>query len=247
VVIGDPLCAPFPGRAVARNELEPTVDPDTGLPTYFGMRRLANVRKAFPRVSPEVVTHLVRAEAFLAQGDFAAVRAALERATAADATLVGAELQLGALYEQAGLFDAAAKRYRKVLARNPDNVLALNNLAYLLAVRRGAAAEALPLAKKAHALAPRSASVIDTLAWVEHLRGQKKSAAILIAQAAELGPSNAEIQLHASAIYAAMGDRSRARAALKAALSLQPGLDTRDDVRTLKERLASGGSDLLQR
>jgi hypothetical protein len=60
----------------------------------------------------------------------------------------------------------------------PTNVIALNNLAYALAVRHNAPAEALPLEKRAFGLAPRSALVLDTLGWVEHLLGNQDVAAV---------------------------------------------------------------------
>jgi Flp pilus assembly protein TadD len=40
------------------------------------------------------------------------------------------------LYETAGEYDKAMEGYRKVLQAVPDNAVALNNLAYALAVRK---------------------------------------------------------------------------------------------------------------
>jgi Tfp pilus assembly protein PilF len=171
----------------------------------------------------------------------AGARESLEQATAADATLLGAELGLAHLYEQAGAFDDAAKRYRKVLALRPNDATALNNLAYLLAVYHKAPAEALPLAKRAHELTPASASVTDTLGWIHHLLGDDKLALPLLTDAMRRAPRSAEIHLHAAVVSAAAGRPSGAAAALGAALLLDPSLEKRDDVRGLKDRLAAGG------
>jgi len=121
----------------------------------------------------------------------------------------------------------------------PENVVALNNLAFALAVRHDAAAEALPLARQAMALAPRVGSVVDTLAWIEHLLGNHEAAASLARQAVQLEPGQAGIRLHAAIIYAALGKSEPAGLELKEALRLDPALEGRDDVRQLRERIAA--------
>ena len=55
----------------------------------------------------------------------------------------------------AGEPELAAARYRQVLSLEPDNAVALNNLAYDIAVRQNKPAEALPMARKALSVAPR--------------------------------------------------------------------------------------------
>ncbi len=237
IVIGDPLCAPFPRKAHAN--VDTAVDAATELPAFFAARRLTNASRVMPRARLETIALVIRAETRLARGNATGAREALEQATAADQTLVGPELQLALLYEQAARFDAAAERYRRVLALAPDNVAALNNLAYLLAVHRKLPAEGLPLAKKAHAAAPSSASVTDTLAWIEHLVGHDNIAGPLLAVAVRRAPRNAQIRIHAAIVYAASGQAANAAAALKAALVLDPELEKQEDVRRLKGRLTS--------
>jgi Tfp pilus assembly protein PilF len=193
------------------------------------------------RARPEVVAMLVRAETRLGRGDVSGTREALEQATNADATLLGAELQLGVLYQQAKMFDAAGDRFRRVLAATPNNVSALNNLAYLLAEQGKSLDEAEPLARKALALAPSSGPVMDTLGWILHLKGQNKLALPLVTDAIRFAPKNAEIQLHAAIVYAATREFRLAVTALKTALQLDPAFDSREDVRQLKKRLTAAG------
>ena len=121
----------------------------------------------------------------------------------------------------------------------PANVVALNNLAYALAIRRNAPAEALPLARRAVGLAPRAGTVIDTLAWVEHLLGNHEVAARLFEQAVHFEPNQPEIRLHAATVYLAIGKTGQAELMLKEALRLDPALEARDDVRKLRERIAA--------
>jgi len=146
---------------------------------------------------------------------------------------------LAQLEEQLGDDEAAIAQYRRILEVQPANVVVLNNLAFALAVRHNAAAEALPLARRAVGLAPRSGSVLDTLGWVEHLLGNHSAAARLFEQAIQLEPGQAEIRLHAAIVYQADGKADRAAAELKEALRLDPALETRDEVRQLRERMGA--------
>ena len=105
-------------------------------------------------------------------------------------------------------------------------------------MHRNAPADGLPLAKRAAALAPRSASVLDTWAWIEHLLGNDAGAAKILADAIKLDPQVAEMWLHAAVVSAALGDRAKAESELKEALRLDPTLEQRDETRRLRERIS---------
>ena len=242
VVVGDPLCAPFPRKALSREEIEDPIDSTTALPGLFSARRVAMAVKQFPGVAESVVRLVVRAGTLVAIGERDAARVALEEATKTAPNVAPFELQLGLLYEQAGQYDRAAERYQRVLDVQPNNAIALNNLAYSMAVRRNSPAEALPLAKRAAAGAPNDGTVLDTLAWIEHLLGDDAAAAKQIAQAVIRAAGNPEIRLHAAVIYAASGARAVTEIELKEALRLDPSLETRDEVRQVRSALAKLGS-----
>jgi tetratricopeptide (TPR) repeat protein len=175
----------------------------------------------------------------LERDDPAGARRALEEALKLAPRAIGLMVNLAQLEEQGGDDDAAIARYRRILELQATNVVALNNLAFTLAVRHNAAAEALPLAKRAVGLTPRSATVLDTLGWIEHLLGNHPAAARLFEQAMQLEPRQAEIRLHAASVYLAEGKGDRAIAELKEGLRLDPALEARDEVRQLRERIAA--------
>ena len=106
---------------------------------------------------------------------------------------------------------AAIARYRKILSLAPDTPLALNNLAYALAVRKGELREAQPLAERAHSLAPQSGVIADTLGWIYFISGDAGRALPLLSEAARLEPDSAEIREHLATIQAALGGGSAAR------------------------------------
>jgi len=124
---------------------------------------------------------------------------------------------------------------------SPRDVLALNNLAYALAVRQHELDEALDIARRAAAVSNLPA-VVDTLGWIHYLRGDHTAARPLLEQAAAAAPDNGEIQLHAAFLHAALGEMTRARRELDAALGLDASLAERAEVQDLQQRI--GGRQL---
>jgi uncharacterized protein (TIGR03790 family) len=238
VVVGDPLCAPFGRSPLTREQLEGPTDSSSVIPELFAKRLVAVGRAADPDV-PEAVTRLLaRAMVLLDQDDRSGARRALEEAVIIAPRAIGPIVTLAQLEQEAGADDPAIAHYRLALEIQPTNLIALNNLAFVLAVRRNAPSEALPLAQRAVALAPRAGGVVDTLGWVEHLLGNHAVAGKLFELATQLEPGQAEIRLHAAVVYAALGQRDRAGVELQAALRLSPALETTDEVRRLRQGLA---------
>jgi Tfp pilus assembly protein PilF len=90
---------------------------------------------------------------------------------------------LAELYDLQGRQDEAVKTYRGVLRRDGRNVVALNNLAYLLAVGSGDLAEALELINRAIDLAGPVGQLLDTRAVVYLKQGQAGQAVADLQQA----------------------------------------------------------------
>ena len=242
-VIGDPLCAPFRKTVLTRDEIEDPVDAQTELPGIFSRRRMDVARSIMKDAPPAAVALILRAEVRAARGDKDGARRALEEVTSLAPGSVPAQMRLALLYEEAGEHTRAIERYRQLLKVQPDNVVALNNLAYSLAVRQNAPDEGLPLARKAVSLSPKSPLIVDTVAWIEHLLGNHSEAARLIGPIVGKSTGSAEIHLHAALIFAAVKDE-RAAAQLNQALQLDPDLASRDDVRALRKQLEPGGAEL---
>jgi uncharacterized protein (TIGR03790 family) len=239
IVIGDPLCGPF-GRQPLRSEtLEEPAEPVTGLPGLFAKRRLAALRESNRDIADAAVPLFARFQAAFDRDDRAGAKNALKEAVSLAPQSLTLLITLAQLEEQVGEYDAAIARYRRVVAIDPANVVALNNLAFALAVRRSSAPEALVFARRAADLAPRSAGVLDTLGWVEHLAGNDGHAAIILDNAVKLDPTQAQIRVHAAIVFMADGKSDRAATELKEALRLDPTSSVRDEVRQLRERIAA--------
>jgi Tfp pilus assembly protein PilF len=188
--------------------------------------------------SPEAARAMLRGQARLSRGDRSGGQTALEEATALDATLVEAHLMLASEYEGQSAFDKAIERYRLVLASSPDDVVALNNLSYALATRKADAAGALPYAERAMQLSGgRSPEIGDTLAWVQHLLGRDREAADVLARVVKAQPAQPAYRLHYATVLAALSRLDEARAELKEAVRLDPGLEKSDEVTALRAKL----------
>ena len=112
--------------------------------------------------------------------------------------------------------------YRKVVDAEPSNVVALNNLAYLLAAQTQDFDEALKYAQQVKELAPDNKGVDDTIGWIMFRKGLYRSAVKYLESAAQ-GPPDPVVRYHLGMAYLKAGDK-RGEATLRAALKSSPDL-----------------------
>jgi uncharacterized protein (TIGR03790 family) len=234
VIIGDPLCAPFARTSVPAAELDPPVDKETELPSLFSARRIAGIRL---KGDPAALKLVVKAEARTARDDRAGARQAYEEAVSRDESLAVAWRELGKLYDDAKDPAKAAAAYRKAIAGDPQDWVSLNNLAYIIAVTDGKPADALGFAEKALQLSGGSALVADTVGWIKHLSGDDAGAVKLLAPASKALRTNADVQLHAAVVFAAVGRLEEAAAALKTAEAADPNVKSRPEYREAQQKI----------
>jgi uncharacterized protein (TIGR03790 family) len=234
IVIGDPLAAPF-GRAAP--VADAGIDSATELPTWFAARAL-KIAGGLPGAS-ESAPLMLRAHSRLQRGDLKGAQESVEQATMRNPGLTDGHLLLGSLYERTGDFAKAIERYKRVVGLSPGHLVALNNLAYALALHQpDAIAEAVGYARRAAALAPRNPAVLDTLGWVLHLSGDHASARAPMDLAIKLAPQNAEMHLHSAVIDLSLGETAAAQAKLKTALSLDASLESRPETKEIRSKLS---------
>jgi uncharacterized protein (TIGR03790 family) len=238
IVIGDPLCAPFPHTALTTRAIDPGLDAATELPGYFARRRLSHVA---PTINRDAAAAYVRAEARTARRDAAGARQALEAAVTADTSFTQARLDLAAADDGAGQFDRAISQYRAITSYSPNETIALNNLAYDLAVHSHQPQEALPFAERACAIVKDNPVLLDTLGWIQHLLKRDTEAVATIRHARSGGYADPDVLWHAAAIYAAINDLTRAAFELNLALKAKPGLADLDEIKALRQQLSAAG------
>lgn len=134
-----------------------------------------------------------------------------------------ARLYLGMLEDATGNRPVAIAHFRKVLEVQPDNAIALNNLAYLLTSEGNRTEEPLRLAQKAVELQPQNPEFEDTLGWVLYNRGIYPTAVKHLELAAAKKPT-AVVRSHLAMAYFKAGQVNLGRVVLQQVLKMDPNL-----------------------
>jgi putative PEP-CTERM system TPR-repeat lipoprotein len=150
------------------------------------------------------------------------------KAHADDATI---PLLLAQQSQQRNDLDTAVAGYRRVLEIDSDNIVALNNLAWILSERKDP--KGLEYAEEAHRLSPFNPNVLDTLGWSIARTGDPKRGVQLLRMAHNLAPREAEIRLHLAQALRESGDKEGARRELTELTKL----DAASPVRAQAEKL----------
>lgn len=120
---------------------------------------------------------------------------------------------LGDTAMAAGQLAVAEGHYRGVLGLQPQNGLAMNNVAWLMAAQNKPGAVA--MAEQAVALMPNQAAVIDTLASALAAEGQLPKAIETQKKAVALAPNDHGFRLTLARLYIKSGEKVQARAELE--------------------------------
>jgi tetratricopeptide (TPR) repeat protein len=125
-------------------------------------------------------------------------------------------------------YSAAREVCEDVLRIDPENPLALNNIAYQLAENLNDPDTALDYAKRAVRAQPSNANIIDTLGWVYVQQKNYDNAIGELNRAVGLKPNFVEARWHLGEAYRRKGDYQQAIQQFKDALALmsESGVDT---------------------
>ena len=129
----------------------------------------------------------------------------------------------------------AIQQYETVLQKETNNVLALNNLAWLYYQEKDA--RAINTAEQAYKLKPSSAPVADTLGWILLDQGKISRAVEIFKKAVALAPDNPEIGYHYAVALAKAGDKARARQQLEQLLASNKSFGQRDAAKALLKQM----------
>jgi len=137
---------------------------------------------------------------------------------------------IGMLEDQRKNYDAAADNYRKALEKDPNSVIAANNLAWLYAsTGKGNLDEAVRLAQSAVQKNPNMAGFIDTLGWVYYKKNLHTAAVEQLRQAIKIneaearaanGSPSAAYHYHLGMALKGKGEKDESRRELQTAIRL---------------------------
>jgi len=134
-----------------------------------------------------------------------------------------------------GQLALAESHYRKVLELQPDNAMALNNVAWLM-VRQGKPG-AVALAERANQIQPNRPVLMDTLAGALAAEEQTARAIQVQKQAIAKAPDDLGLRLNLARIYVKAGDRQLARAELEPLVKLGDKFPAAREVASLMQQL----------
>jgi predicted Zn-dependent protease len=147
-------------------------------------------------------------------------------------------LRLGMSLEQLGDFDGARAQYEAILQKEPNQSVAANNLAALIADVWAGDRSRLDQARRI-AEGFRNTNqplLLDTLGWVQLQLGNVDDAITLMERAVRADPDEVALRYHLGRAYLARGDRAKAKAELEKAVT--PGASYRG-IEDAKQALAS--------
>lgn len=138
---------------------------------------------------------------------------------------IAVRMLLAESYQSAGDQTRALAEFEKVVAVQPTNVAALNNLAVLYQTKGDKRAEAVAL--QAFKRADKSPEVADTYGWILLQNGKASEAAKILAVAAAAAPKQPDIQFHNAMALAKTGDTAAARQKIQEVLAQYPKFSSR--------------------
>jgi tetratricopeptide (TPR) repeat protein len=141
------------------------------------------------------------------------------------------QFELGGMLIAGQRYDEAIALHEALIADNPRNALALNNLAWLY--QRKQDGRALALAKRAHELAPQSVEIVDTLAWLVEKSGDDQRALTLLTPFADDPAASPAMRYHLAVALARAGRGADARRILEPLLAAGTPFEGREDAALL--------------
>ncbi|MCC5870256.1 MAG: tetratricopeptide repeat protein, partial [Gammaproteobacteria bacterium] len=170
------------------------------------------------------------------QGDIAEPAALLARWVQATPNDTRARLIVAQQLQEAGQYPAAVREYEAIISRDADNVVALNNAAWLLG-EQGEYVRALDYARRALGVAPEVAPVLDTYGWILVQSGRVNEGLGYLEQAVARAPAAPDLRFHLGSAQVTAGQAQAARETLTQLLAQNPDYARRDEAQRLLDGL----------
>jgi putative PEP-CTERM system TPR-repeat lipoprotein len=148
---------------------------------------------------------------------------------------VAARSYLAGTYIKAGYNKQAVEQYQLLLDADPNNIRALNDLAWLYQKEKDP--RALATAEQGYQLKPDNPDIMDTLGWILVEQGKTARGLELLRKAAEKAPASTEIRYHLAATLAKSGDNAQARQELEDLLAKNKKFRQRQEAQALLKQL----------
>jgi len=146
-------------------------------------------------------------------------------------------LQLALVYEFTGRGDEARKMYEQVLKLQPDNTVALNNIAYAKADEGVDLDTALNFAERARNKKPDDPNVLDTVSLIFLKKNLTDDGLRLLRELVTRVPNNPTYHLHFALGLYQKGDKAEAKRELQTAMRFNPTGREQQKIRELMAKI----------
>ena len=186
---------------------------------------------------PQGDIYLRLGETYRRKGDFNNAVQVLQKAreTLPDNVVVLSTLAL--VLDAAQRKPEAKQVYEATLKLDPNNAVALNNLAFLLAETGGDLDDALTKAQRAKSLLPSLYEISDTLGWIYLKKNLAENAIDIFKELVVKEPNISTYHYHLGMAYSQKGDKTKALEQLRESLKYNPAKDEKDKIQQLITRL----------
>lgn len=147
---------------------------------------------------------------------------------------------LAIAYHEDGNFEDAIREYALVTEKDADNVVVLNNLAWL-SYQQGKPGGGVEYARRAYELLPERPEIIDTYGWLLVNQNQLERGLEMLQKAVTLAPHRPDMRYHLAFALSKMGRNDDAMVHLTRALRADKPFDEQDAAKALQVQILSGG------
>lgn len=197
-------------------------------------------RKAIEKQPRGIAGYQALANLYLGQNNVAMAQKVIQQGLDNQPDSLELHLIWAGTLERKGDYDGAIHEYETILAKYPGSLIAINNIASLLANHRTDKAS-LERAQSLAALLRKSpyAQFQDTLGWVDYQSGNYKDAVPLLEQATAAMPGQADVHYHLGMSYIAVAKLDKASEQLNIALKQSPDPELLNKIRTGLKSIAA--------
>jgi len=161
-----------------------------------------------PLRRPEILT--ARARMYLQSNDLPKAFEVLEKGEIEYPDSVELHYAAASVYEEEGQVSAALRELSALVKARPDDPAALNALGFTLADHTQSLGRARKLIERAHAAAPKSPAILDSLGWVYFRQGKTEEALVYLREA-YADDRDGDIAAHLGEVLWQLGQRDEAQ------------------------------------
>jgi tetratricopeptide (TPR) repeat protein len=196
---------------------------------------IAEYSKVLERVPRSADVWMRLGETHRRAGDITSAASSFKKAQELAPNNIQPFVQMAMMYDTEGRQPEARPLYEQVLRLQPDNPIALNNLAYHMAESGNDLDQALTMAQRARQQRPTDNDVADTLGWIYIKKNLSDTAIGIFKELVQKNPEKATYRYHFAMALYQKGDKVQAKKELEIALKSNPA---KQDVPKIRELLA---------